>query len=133
MFVNNQVCQLCNYGGESSVHLFTACGFSNGVWNSIAAWCGIHNIYAFDTRDLLDWHKTFQGESGKKWLIQGIIVISFWEIWGARNKKIFNNKDAKVQEVVRNIKSSSFFLVKHRSRLKNIDWKDWVLSPLYML
>ena len=133
VFVNDQVCSLCNFDFETSEHLFTGCGFSNGVWSSIASWCGINNIFAFEIRDLLEWHKFFQGDKRGKLLIQGIIIVSFWEIWGARNKKIFNNKVPKVQEVVRNIKSSSFFWVKHRSRFKNIEWKDWVLSPLYML
>ncbi|PWA48319.1 RNA-directed DNA polymerase, eukaryota, Reverse transcriptase zinc-binding domain protein [Artemisia annua] len=131
--VGDQVCALCNFDVESSLHLFSGCGFSYGVWYSLGKWCGLDSVIAFDNRDLLELYKQWTGSKEGRKLIQGIFIIGFWVLWGARNDKIFNGKDPKVFEIDLNVKSLSFLWYKHRGRSKNIVWKDWVVSPLYMM
>ncbi|KAJ0466659.1 putative reverse transcriptase zinc-binding domain-containing protein [Helianthus annuus] len=125
-------CALCEAEEETTLHLYTGCGFTFGVWSAIGAWCKIDPIFAFDVKDLLKLANGRRIKEEKK-IIQGIVMVSMWVIWNARNEKIFRNKGTKVRELVASIKSLSFIWLRSRSRFKKIVWKDWMVNPLYML
>ncbi|KAJ0954872.1 putative reverse transcriptase zinc-binding domain-containing protein [Helianthus annuus] len=48
------MCRLCRDCLESIDHIFTACHFSQTVWQVVATWCHIQPIFAFHVKDLLD-------------------------------------------------------------------------------
>ncbi|KAJ0603774.1 putative reverse transcriptase zinc-binding domain-containing protein [Helianthus annuus] len=101
-------CVLCDVEDEDVMHLFTGCGFSFGVWSAVA------------------------NKRGKR-TVKGIVMITCWAIWRARNAKVFQAKEPKVTEVVYSIKSWSYLWLKNRTRFCSILWKDWAINPLYML
>ncbi|XP_035836309.1 uncharacterized protein LOC110902551 [Helianthus annuus] len=126
-------CVLCDVEDEDVMHLFTGCGFSFGVWSAVGNWCKIGPIFAFDFEDLLNLHHHIPANKRGKRTVKGIVMITCWAIWRARNAKVFQAKEPKVTEVVYSIKSWSYLWLKNRTRFCSILWKDWAINPLYML
>ena len=118
--VDNDLCSLCDTDVESTMHLFTGCGFSFGVWIQISHWLKIDPFFAFDFRDILELYKTVRsGKEGRK-IVHGIVLVTCWALWKERNDKIFRGKSPNVMDVVGGVKSLSFLWFKHRSRFKHI-------------
>ncbi|XP_022014806.1 uncharacterized protein LOC110914313 [Helianthus annuus] len=92
------LCPLCRDEAESVEHLFTSCFFSVILWQKISQWCKIPPIFAFSFRDLLEIHKASYIDASKRLVIQGIIIVSCWCLWQARNKVVFSNCEAKVEK-----------------------------------
>uniref|UniRef100_A0A251UDF3 Putative RNA-directed DNA polymerase, eukaryota, Reverse transcriptase zinc-binding domain protein n=1 Tax=Helianthus annuus TaxID=4232 RepID=A0A251UDF3_HELAN len=118
-------CVLCGEVEETVDHLFISCGFSSTIWALISLWCKIPNIFAFSIKDLLDLHEDVGGSERKRAAIQGIIRIGCWCIWKARNDHKFNNKEIKVEGIIRDIKSFGFFWYSTRSKRNVVSWEDW--------
>ncbi|MFS8029189.1 putative reverse transcriptase zinc-binding domain-containing protein [Helianthus anomalus] len=133
IFIQDVSCSLCETGEEDVNHLFTGCGFSFGVWSAVGKWCKLAPIFAFEFKDLLAIHSQVQGDKWAKKVVKGIIMITCWALWKARNSKVFERVNPKVIEVVAMVKSLPFLWLKNRSRFVSILWKDWVVYPLYML
>ena len=57
VFTEDCLCALCEEGEETVDHIFTGCVFAARVWNGTSLWCGIPNIFAFSTKDLVNLHK----------------------------------------------------------------------------
>ena len=60
-----------------------------------------------------------------KVVFQGIIFLSCWVIWRARNKLKFEGKTVKIEEVISEIKSIGFLWVRSRAKFSNLSWTDW--------
>ncbi|KAM0018703.1 putative RNA-directed DNA polymerase [Helianthus debilis subsp. tardiflorus] len=126
-------CVLCGEANESVNHLFTGCTMVHQVWHAIANWCNIPPVFVFEVKDCLELFKYFSGDKTRKRIFQGIIIVTLWCIWTSRNDRFFNRKHIKARDIVANVKSKSFFWLKHRSRMKSIIWIDWCKNPMYML
>ncbi|KAJ0520598.1 putative RNA-directed DNA polymerase [Helianthus annuus] len=118
-------CVFCDHTLETAEHLFSGCIFATGIWMAIASWCGIPNIFAFSVRDIVAMHLSVGLKGVKKIAFQGIMFISLWSIWKARNDRIFSDKKLKVMEVVAEIKSLSFLWFRCRHKNGCIDWNAW--------
>ena len=66
------------------------------------------------------------GLRGKaKKVFQGIIFLSCWVIWRARNKLKFEGKNVKIEEIISEIKSIGFLWVRARAKFSSLSWSDW--------
>ncbi|PWA39128.1 RNA-directed DNA polymerase, eukaryota, Reverse transcriptase zinc-binding domain protein [Artemisia annua] len=131
--VGSLQCNMCDWGDDSVVHLFTACFIAQEVWSAIGKWCRLSPIIAFEVKDLLQLYKEAEGGKWGKIIVHGIIVIACWFIWRARNESVFQEKKTTGRIIIANIKRMSFFWCKHRSKFKDLSWDNWLISPLYML
>ncbi|KAJ0941282.1 putative reverse transcriptase zinc-binding domain-containing protein [Helianthus annuus] len=123
--VGDGLCPLCKDVSESVEHLFTSCYFSVVLWQKISRWVRLPPIFAFSFRDLLELHKAEYVKAADRVAIQGIIIVSCWCLWQARNKAIFSESEPKVDKVFNEIKSLGFLWFKHRTRNNHISWLDW--------
>ncbi|MFS8012310.1 hypothetical protein Hanom_Chr14g01319331 [Helianthus anomalus] len=114
-------------------HVFVSCGFTFGVWSKIWRWCKLIPAYYGTIEDMLQWQNSSSLSVWGKKIVRGIIMVTCWALWKVRNKKVFQNSDPKVEEVVALVKSMSFIWLKYRSVRSNIEWKDWVVYMLYIL
>ncbi|KAJ0749948.1 putative RNA-directed DNA polymerase [Helianthus annuus] len=119
-------CSLCRSDVETADHLFIACYITSNIWNAISNWCRIPNIYAFSIRDLLTYHSDSRLPEKKKEAIHGIIMVTCWIIWRARNKVRFSNGSVCINSLISEIKALSYFWYSNRSRFKGVEWRDWI-------
>ncbi|KAJ0546922.1 putative reverse transcriptase zinc-binding domain-containing protein [Helianthus annuus] len=120
------ICMLCSSADETAENLYTACYVSAIVWNMVSEWCRIPGIYAFSIKDLLCFHKDLSASVKKKEAVQGLIIITCWSLWRARNKLIFSNTPVKIDGIISEIKSLGFLWFSNRSKYKGISWEEWV-------
>ncbi|XP_022032637.1 uncharacterized protein LOC110933739 [Helianthus annuus] len=126
-------CVFCGDPTESVDHIFTGCELSDYIWNRLCAWIGIPNVFAFSFSDILNLHDNVPAEKKAKKIIFGLVIVTCWCVWKARNAKIFSGINASKEEIFGEVKSLSFFWLKNRSRFSELVWEDWCNSPLYML
>ncbi|XP_022025107.1 uncharacterized protein LOC110925461 [Helianthus annuus] len=125
-------CALCGEGVETVEHLFTACNVTMRVWNRFSEWVKIPPIFAFSFKDILSIHKGGNGDKKVKGIIRGLVMVTCWAIWKARNDKIFGNGQGNSEDIFGAVRSLGFFWLKNRSAHKNIVWREWCNYPLYM-
>ncbi|PWA80208.1 RNA-directed DNA polymerase, eukaryota [Artemisia annua] len=119
------MCSVCEEGLESVEHLFTSCSVALMVWNLICKWTHVQRFFAFSFKDLIEMHDHVGLKGKAKVVFQGIIFISCWAIWRARNKLKFEGIKIKVEEVVSEIKSMGFLWVRSRLKMYSLSWSDW--------
>ena len=123
--VDNLSCVWCHSYDESIEHLLTGCAMVAGVWDKIASWCGIPRPFIFHVKDVISIHE-HSGVAGiKKEVLYGIIIITCWRVWKARNEKIFNGTDTDVVRLVADIKALGFLWYKNRFKGGIVDWEHW--------
>ncbi|KAJ0535304.1 putative reverse transcriptase zinc-binding domain-containing protein [Helianthus annuus] len=123
--IDSTHCIFCEDMDETTDRLFTGCAFSNGVWQGISEWCNVPSIYAFKIQDLLELHKQIPGSDIKRNIFKGVIIVTCWRIWKARNEKLFANKICNVVEVVSDVKAYGFLWYRNRYKSDTIDWRKW--------
>ncbi|KAJ0933723.1 putative reverse transcriptase zinc-binding domain-containing protein [Helianthus annuus] len=123
--VGDGLCPVCKSDIVTVDHLFTSCVGAAVLWQKISRWCRLPLIFAFSFRDLLGIHKEGHISAGRKSVVHGIIYVSCWCLWVARNRVIFSEAEFKVDNVFSEVKSLGFLWYKHRSRNNHISWLDW--------
>lgn len=126
-------CVFCQSDQESALHLFSGCMFSLEIWNKVSSWCRLGQFFAFDVKDILEFVEAHSISKKKKYALRGIVFTTLWSIWNERNKRVFEDKSKRVSEVVEIIKSTSFFWIRNRARMKNMDWNLWCKYPLDLM
>ena len=118
-------CSICGEEDESVEHLFTSCWIAMNVWNRICSWTRVQRFFVFSFKDLIELYNHVGLKGKAKKIFKGIIFISCWAIWRARNKRKFEGKIVKIEEVMSDIKSLGFLWVRSRAKCSNLAWIDW--------
>ncbi|KAJ0586913.1 putative reverse transcriptase zinc-binding domain-containing protein [Helianthus annuus] len=104
IMIENNICDWCESNEETIEHILTGCAFSMGVWTAITTWCKVPRSFVFHVKDLVEM-QDYSGVSGnKKEVLHGVIIITCWCLWRARNDKVFSNKMPNVTDLVADIK-----------------------------
>ncbi|KAJ0877963.1 putative RNA-directed DNA polymerase [Helianthus annuus] len=123
--VQEDECVLCKDGVDSVSHIFSSCLIATVVWQHISRWCKVKQLFFFDFKDVAKIHD-FVGLSGnKKEAFKGIVRIAVWCLWKARNKARFENKEARIEDIVNEVKALGFLWFSNRSKCKKIEWDHW--------
>ncbi|KAJ0496603.1 hypothetical protein HanHA89_Chr13g0501731 [Helianthus annuus] len=88
-------------------------------------WCSPPFLVFFSIRDVVKWHNHNRLGAREKEVMQGIVIIACWRIWKARNDKVYNGKDCKIEEIIGDIKALGFLWYAHRSKFKFTEWLKW--------
>jgi hypothetical protein len=106
--VHQGACGMCGEAMESALHLFLHCKFSAKVWYDITRWLGFLIILPHDVTSSL---ATIISCAKNKQERGGVVLVwnSFvWTIWQARNNCIFNNGVVYFDDLVEQIKLTSW-------------------------
>jgi len=129
--IHSSFCGPCVGDVETADHALVSCSFANCVWMQILKWCGIEGrSYATVGEALDDMGRLSNGSRRKLKMLSSIFYGTLWNLWQARNNRIFNSIMTDPMKVVETIKSMSFLWCKHRVGSLNLDWSNWVLAPL---
>ncbi|XP_022007729.1 uncharacterized protein LOC110906995 [Helianthus annuus] len=105
-------CPWCNCYEETVMHVLSDCLIATNVWDEIGRWCRLDPIYAFEIKDLLEVYKSMNGSKKGKKIVHGIVIVTMWSMWKARNDSIFNGKRPNVENIVASVKSITFLWAK---------------------
>ncbi|KAM0044066.1 putative RNA-directed DNA polymerase [Helianthus debilis subsp. tardiflorus] len=123
--IEDSSCPLCNSAEETVEHVFIACRVAAILWNGVSSWCKIAQVFAFSIKDLLTFHDNLRVSERKKAAVQGIIFITCWCLWRARNNFKFSNSPVKIDCILSEVKALSHFWFSKRSRFKEVGWNEW--------
>ena len=84
-------------------------------------------MFAFSVKDIVQAFEHYGISGEKKIVLQGIIIITSWRLWKARNEKIFSNKEVNVTDIISEVKALGFLWYKHRARRGVLDWENGVI------
>ncbi|XP_076888770.1 uncharacterized protein LOC143539312 [Bidens hawaiensis] len=118
------LCPFCDIGLDTIDHLTTGCSVASTVWDHVTRWCKVPPFFGFSVRDVLELSKLVGLLEKDKEAFHGIVIVACWSIWKARNERIFEKKNIKIDSIIGEIKSLGFLWYNSRSKKDKIDW--WV-------
>jgi hypothetical protein len=102
----NPVCALCSQEPETASHLILHCSFARQIWDRMAAWTA--NLIQIPAQGIaiLDWWQKELVHLSKKArkLKAAMMIYGAWNIWKARNRRVFEQKTLTPAEVMQEIK-----------------------------
>ncbi|XP_035840266.1 uncharacterized protein LOC110913908 [Helianthus annuus] len=110
---------------ETVDHLFSGCRVACGVWDAIGLWCKVPQFFVFSFSDVIHAIDDLPYTNKKKEILRGIIAIACWQIWKARNERVFNGLAINVVRIVSDVKSLAYLWFKSRHKEGSIDWRNW--------
>ncbi|MFS7920854.1 putative NmrA-like domain, reverse transcriptase zinc-binding domain-containing protein [Helianthus anomalus] len=129
--IDDVSCPLCHFGDESVDHLFSSCWVASSIWQYISSWCKIPLFFVFSFKDILDMHISVKVSDQWRAAIQGILIISCWSLWRARNDLKFSGKPVSIDKIISEIKALSFLWFSNRSKYKDVSWDRWCKFKFY--
>ena len=95
-------CFMCEEEEETIEHLLIHCNLAKILWNLFLSIVGISWVFPQSVlNNLLAWQGASVGKKRKKiWLAAPLCL--FWNIWGARNRLVFENEVPSVQKIKAN-------------------------------
>lgn len=96
------ICSLCTDAFEDANHLAKECSFTNTVWSQVCSWLDIMQTpNQLQDANILEWwtsiiHSTY-GRRRRKLI--GALLITWWQVWLERNRRIFHQKQLSATQV----------------------------------
>nr|GEW46401.1 RNA-directed DNA polymerase, eukaryota [Tanacetum cinerariifolium] len=83
-------CPLCEGSVEVTQHLFFLCPIAQNVFQRICSWWELDGQVLSSFLDWQSWFLSLRIHSSIKALLEGVFSISWWYIWGFRNRTVFD-------------------------------------------
>ncbi|GJZ04896.1 RNA-directed DNA polymerase, eukaryota, partial [Tanacetum coccineum] len=125
------VCPVCNVGAETVDHLFFSCSVASSIMAKILGWWGLLENGVSTYHSWVSWFEGLRLKKVAKDYLEAIFFVSWWVIWGFRNKLLFLESIAKAS-LFDLIVSHSYIWCNSRAR-RNLDWVGWLKSPMSTL
>ncbi|KAL4582304.1 hypothetical protein LXL04_006851 [Taraxacum kok-saghyz] len=122
--VETNLCTLCNAEIETEDHLLVKCKIAEEVHEWILGWCGSDGKKFQHIEEFLDYIASWGNCPMKKEIVSLILYCTLWNIWKARNNKIFMKVDTSPAKIANEIISQSYEWYKYRSSKSCNRWID---------
>lgn len=119
---------LCKEGEETVEHLLRSCIVAAKVWQNLSLWTKVNRFFFFNVSDLLELHEHVAVGGKNKEALKGLIMVTSWCIWKARNEARFSNIEVNVEGIMQSIKTLGFLWYKIGLRIKRSSGKNGVSS-----
>jgi hypothetical protein len=99
---NDPICKLCRIDHETPTHLCKDCDFTKHVWTLLKQWFGLTAINTVGTNGPLHnyWRKCrVKFDKTQRRTFDGVMIYFWWNIWKERNRRTFQNKSLRPEEV----------------------------------
>nr|GEX99421.1 probable leucine-rich repeat receptor-like protein kinase At5g49770 [Tanacetum cinerariifolium] len=103
-------CPICDYGVESSEHLFFRCNMIRNIGKQIVRLWNINYEEVSTYDEWKTWLTSCRMASKLKQVFEGVWYTLWWFAWTYRNKLLFDNKTPTKSIIFDNVISSSFYL-----------------------
>ena len=101
-------CVFCGDADETRDHLFFSCSFTREVWRCIRGWLDIHRLMTTIESSLKWIKKDFRGAGTKPKMILLAFCSTVYEIWRARNARVFEDVTCTPDDIVARVKLATF-------------------------
>ncbi|PWA70767.1 RNA-directed DNA polymerase, eukaryota, Reverse transcriptase zinc-binding domain protein [Artemisia annua] len=120
------LCGVCDYGIESTDHLFFGCSLAVDLMVEVGRWWSldIPTIGSF-----LGWHIWFESLSmpkAKKDCLEVVFFALWWHVWNFRNARLFAKKKPRKSLCMDNIVTYAFLWISGRCKKMNLNWVAWL-------
>lgn len=122
------ICSLCTDAFEDTNHLAKECSFTISVWNQICSWLGLTQVpNQSQYQHISDWWDILanSGQRGRRKKMIGALLITWWQVWLERNRRIFHQQLLTATQVA--------FLVKENIDLLRYYPQNWGFALLKLL
>ncbi|MFS7947983.1 putative reverse transcriptase zinc-binding domain-containing protein [Helianthus anomalus] len=124
--IHDMECARCGEQHEDVKHLMINCPIAKGIWWTILVWLKLPaNIDFNNCEEALNVADNYIGSKSWKKVIGMICMVTMWQIWKARNEKVFQGTNVSIIRTVEDIKANLFLWLKERSKFKDINWERW--------
>jgi hypothetical protein len=118
-------------GAETEEHIFFKCPTLSVVWREIVNWLGIPIVLEKGGYDhLIVLNNLVHGKAKVKEILAIISYSTVYSIWKARNAMVFNQSSYDWENVVDDIKISSWRILINPAKGFMFNFSEWNLSPL---
>ncbi|XP_021975322.2 uncharacterized protein LOC110870450 [Helianthus annuus] len=83
IFINDPNYCFCGDYEESTDHVFSGCSVTSQVWQRFCSWARLPPLFAFDFKDVAEFHSGCNLNREEEGVIKGLIMIACWCIWRA--------------------------------------------------
>nr|GEW47626.1 RNA-directed DNA polymerase, eukaryota [Tanacetum cinerariifolium] len=130
--IGSLMCPLCDSGIETSTHLFFRCNMADQIYYKIARWWNVTYEGFTSYTEWLGWLASLHHPIKLKALLEGVFYITWWFLWGFRNKILFDSNSPSKAVLFDNIISSSFTWCRSRCKAA-FTWNDWLKNPYLII
>jgi len=105
----SSICTMCNVEHETAAHLILHCSFAQQVWGRLQCWTQHIIRVPAQGIEVADWWERELAQLPKKArrLKAALMIYGAWNIWKARNRRIFEQRTMTPAEVVQGIKEET--------------------------
>ncbi|GJT86941.1 RNA-directed DNA polymerase, eukaryota, reverse transcriptase zinc-binding domain protein [Tanacetum coccineum] len=121
-------CPICDYGVESSEHLFFRCNMIRDIGKQIVRWWNINYEEVSSYEEWKTWLTSCRMAPKLKQVFEGVWYTLWWFAWTYRNKLLFDKKTPTKSIIFDNVISSSFYWCKYRCKA-SFGWNEWLKNP----
>ena len=129
--VPSTACNYCGDGAENADHILINCPFAvcirSWVWN----WCGGVQCDPSNIIDMLYMAANWGNNSKSRIIFNAICHGLLWNLWKARNDRIFKKRFKSPTLVFDEVVSMVFLWLKCRGNMGTGDWVKWCISPFH--
>lgn len=129
LLLDSTTCPICTTDFETANHAINHCSVSRQVWSAIATLCDIDVQVFLQESNLLAVDSFAPPNAKLGW--QGIIYITAWCIWKARNGMVMQIKQWRATQILADRQVLSNLWITNRCRKLNLSWTDWLLAPIH--
>ena len=127
--VTSPMCSRCNIDSETADHILVSCPIARSVWGDVWRWCGVADPVQSTVKGVIDFAASW-GRCPKSSNMLSVICHGvFWNLWKARNDRVFNQRLTSSSRIIEEILLNVFHWFKYRGNLGKCNWVVWCMVP----
>ncbi|XP_019264286.1 PREDICTED: uncharacterized protein LOC109241913 [Nicotiana attenuata] len=97
-------CVMCKQENETRDYLFWQCPYATQVWNKMCRWLGRQQLGNGNWQQFLQWTiRQAKGKSTYAMTFRMIFAETVYHLWLERNRRVFEKKSRKEEQITRDI------------------------------
>ncbi|GJV31181.1 RNA-directed DNA polymerase, eukaryota [Tanacetum coccineum] len=125
-------CPMCRSSVEDVHHVLLRCSLAQAVLRRVCRWWDLDWQPWLSFSDWSSWFESIRLPAGLNCVLEGVFFVSWWSIWGLRNRIIFSSSSSNRSVIFDDIVSLSFLWCKNRCN-RSFSWDEWLKNPHLIL
>lgn len=127
--LDSMLCPHCDEEVETIDHCFLRCGRVSEGWRKVLDWWKMSNVSFGSVDEVINYKGLLQFNKKQKTVWKAVVWSTLYNIWRARNKRVFENKLTNLSTICDEVQVMSFFWIDNRVKGTISSWLEWVADP----